>query len=87
VAAIEYPFGRPVGQMHDVKGQRQVLLKTISCMETAQKPGEVFYLPFTWPEEPKETQWHPPERSPILKLLKGEFSKVRNQEKKSDPGL
>jgi len=71
-AAIEYPFGRPVGQVHDWSGQRQVLLETLSCLEKASNPGEVFHLPFIWPEEPRETKWHPPERSPILQFLKEE---------------
>jgi hypothetical protein len=86
VAAIEYPFGRPVGQVNDAQGQRNVLLETISCLERAKKPGEVFHLPFTWPEDPVETQWHPPEISPILKFFQDEVRKARQQERKSDPG-
>ena len=74
VAAIEHPFGRPVGQVHDAAGQRSVLLETLVCLERSKKPGEVFHLPFTWPEEPKEVKWHPPERSPILKLFMGELT-------------
>jgi hypothetical protein len=85
VAAIEYPFGRPVGQVNDAANQRQVLLETISCLEKAKKPGQVFHLPFTWPEEPKETKWHPPERSPILKLFMGEPTERSEQEKKPGP--
>jgi D-proline reductase (dithiol) PrdB len=82
VAAIEHPFGRPVGQVHDVRGQRQVLLETIACLEKTHKPGGICHLPFTWPEEPKETKWHPPEISPILKFFKEEIRKVREQERK-----
>jgi hypothetical protein len=85
VAAIEYPFGRIVGQVHDARGQREVLLKTISCIEKARQPGEVFHLPFTWPEEPKETKWHPPEISPILKLFQTEIRKMREHERKPGP--
>jgi D-proline reductase (dithiol) PrdB len=72
VAAIEYPFGRPVGQVHDRQGQHQVLQEALSCLGKASRPGEVFHLPFTWPEDPKETKWHPPEISPILKLFREE---------------
>ncbi len=85
VAAIEHPFGRPVGQVHDTEGQRKVLLETLSCLERAGKPGEVFHLPFTWPEDPRDTKWHPPEISPILKFFKDEIRKARLQEKKSGP--
>ena len=82
VAAIEYPFGRPVGKVHDTKGQQEVLMQVLSCLEKAEKPGGVFHLPFTWPEEPKETKWHPPEISPILKLFQAEIKKMRDQEGK-----
>jgi hypothetical protein len=76
VAAIEYPYGRPVGQADDAIGQRKVLLETLSVLERAQTPGQVFHLPFTWPEVPKETQWHPPEISPIVKLFLDEIKKA-----------
>ena len=80
-AAIEYPYGRPVGQVGDRDGQREVLLAALSVLEKAEKPGEVWHLPFTWPEAPKETKWHPPEMSPIIKLYIDEIKKVtRRQE-------
>ena len=66
-AAIEYPFGRPVGQVNDVDGQREVLHKALAMFEGADKPGEIRYLPFIWPEAPKDTDWHPPHISPIIK--------------------
>ena len=45
VAAIEYPYGRPVGQVNDVEGQRMVLREALSFMEKADHPGEVCHLP------------------------------------------
>ena len=48
--AIEYPYGRPVGQVGDTEGQREVLLETLSILEKAQRPGEIKHLGFTWPE-------------------------------------
>jgi hypothetical protein len=68
VAAIEYPYGRPVGEVNDPEGQRRVLLAALSFLEKAERPGQVCHLPFTWPEEPKHTKWHPPEISPIINL-------------------
>jgi len=65
-AAIEYPYGRPIGQVGDREGQRKVLLKTLEVLEKAQKPGDVWHLPFAWPEEPKATDWQPPEMSPLI---------------------
>ena len=76
VAAIEYPYGRPVGQVNDDEGQRKVLLEALSVLEKAQEPGQVFHLPFEWPEEPKETKWHPPVASPMIKLYLDEIRKA-----------
>jgi len=68
VAAIEYPFGRAVGAVRDREGQRAVLLEALAVFEKARVPGEVFHLPFTWPEDPRKTRWQPPEVSPIIKM-------------------
>jgi len=68
VAAIEYPYGRTVGEVDDVEGQRQVLMAALSFLEKAEAPGQICNLPFTWPEEPKHTKWQPPEISPVIKL-------------------
>ena len=83
VAAIEHPYGRPVGQVNDREGQREVLLAALSVFEKAKEPGQVFNLPFTWPEEPKHTDWQPQEISPIIKLhldeIKALGAKLRKQ--------
>ena len=79
-AAIEYPYGRPVGQVGDREGQRQVLLEALSIFEKAETPGKVYHLPFTWPEEPKKTDWQPPEMSPIVKFHLDDIRKARQRE-------
>ena len=76
VAAIEYPYGRPVWQVNDDEGQRKVLLEALSVLEKTQEPGQVFHLPFEWPEEPKETKWHPPVATPVIKLYLDEIRKA-----------
>ena len=85
VAAIEYPYGRPVGQVRDQNGQKEVLRAALSVLENAKAPGQIFHLPFTWPEEPKTVDWHPPETSPIVKLMLDEIkrlgAKVRKNKK------
>jgi len=68
-----------VGQVGDVAGQREVLLKTLEVLEKAKKPGEVWHLPFTWPEEPKKTDWQPPEMSPLIKFYLEDIKKTRRQ--------
>lgn len=70
VAAIEYPFGRPIGQPHDREGQMAVMRTTLRALEEADRPGVVIHLPFEWPEAPEAVHWHPKEPSPILKLLR-----------------
>lgn len=50
VAAVEHPFTQTVGRVGDAEGQRAVLLATLEALESAERPGEVAHLPFTWPE-------------------------------------
>jgi hypothetical protein len=76
-AAIEYPFGRPVGRAADREGQRRVLVAALALLEASQRPGEVYHLPFTWPEAPRDTHWHPPEMSPIIKAYLHEIKAAR----------
>jgi len=79
-AAIAYPYGRPVGQVGDREGQRKVLIETLSVLEKAETPGEVWHLPFTWAEEPKKTDWQPPEMSPLIKFHLEDIKKARQKE-------
>ena len=85
-AAIEYPYGRPVGQVGDRQGQREVLLKVLSFLEKAQKSGEVLHLPFTWPEDPKKTDWQPPEMSPLIRFYLEEVKQARQRESEKEKG-
>jgi D-proline reductase (dithiol) PrdB len=70
VGALEHPFARPFGDVGDVATQRAVLEAGLGIFEKAREPGHVEQLPFVWPEDPKETRWHPPEPSPIIALIK-----------------
>ena len=79
-AAIEHPYGRPIGVVGDREGQRKVLLKTLEVLEKAEKPGDVWNLPFTWPEEPKVTEWQPSEMSPLIKFYLEDIKKARQVE-------
>jgi hypothetical protein len=82
VAAIEYPYGRTIGQVNDPEGQRRVLLEALSVLDNAQIPGQVSHLDFTWPEAPKDTKWHPLEISPIVKLFLDEIKKAGAEARK-----
>jgi hypothetical protein len=79
-AAIGYPYGRLLGQVGDMRGQRQVLRATLRVLEEVQVPGEIWHLPFTWPEEPKKTAWQPPEMSPVVKRFLSEIKEARKRE-------
>ncbi|MCP4002746.1 MAG: hypothetical protein GY725_00995 [bacterium] len=70
VAVIEHPFGRPYGDVGDSSGQTAVLEAALSLFESAKTPGQIEHLPFVWPEDPKDTKWHPAEPSPINALMK-----------------
>jgi hypothetical protein len=70
VAAIEYPFGRPFGDVDDAETQRAVLRAALRVFEVAREPGHVEHLPFVWHEDPADTRWHPAEPSPIIAMLK-----------------
>lgn len=76
-AAIEYPYGRPLGQAGDRNGQREVLLAVLSLLAEAREPGEIRHLPFIWPEEPKNAKWQPPEMSPLIKLYLDDIRAAR----------
>jgi len=66
--------------VEDREGQRKVLLKTLEVLEKAKKPGEVWHLPFTWPEEPKKTDWQPSEMSPLIKFYLEDIKKARKEQ-------
>jgi len=73
--ALEFPYGRAIGQVHDAAGQRRVLLMTLDSLKNAEKPGIIDHLPLKWHEDPKKTQWHPPAMSPIVQLFLGDIKK------------
>jgi hypothetical protein len=69
-AGIAFPVGRPLGQPHDATTQREILRAALGVLETAEEPGSVTYLPFTWPESPKVARRvKATEAPPIAKLI------------------
>ncbi len=69
-----------MGEVGDREGQRKVLLKTLQVLEKAEQPGEVWHLPFIWQEEPKKTDWQPPEMSPLIKFYLEDIKKARREQ-------
>ena len=78
-AAIEHPYGRPVGEVGDRDGQRRVLQATLAVFAEAARPGEVRHLPFVWPQEAKHTKWQPAEMSPIVKANLDQIKAARSR--------
>jgi hypothetical protein len=78
-AAIEYPYGRPVGEAGDRDGQRRVLAATLAVLAEAVRPGEIRHLPFSWPQEAKHTKWQPAEMSPIVKANLDQIKAARSR--------
>lgn len=70
VAAIEYPPGRPFGDVGDAEGQRAVLRSTLAVVETAEQAGTLVDLPYEWPEPPSQVRSAPVVPPPIATLLK-----------------
>jgi D-proline reductase (dithiol) PrdB len=70
VAAIEHPFGRPMGDVGDAETQRAVLRAALAVAQRAREAGHVEHLPFRWHEQPADTKWHPAEPSPIIAFMK-----------------
>lgn len=83
---MAYPYGRPIGQVGDREGQREVLLAALDVLEKAQEPGHIEHLPFVWPEEPKKTDWHPPEMSPIIGMFLDQIKAARKREAEQEKG-
>lgn len=70
LAAIEYPFGRTLGQPGDREGQKAVLRATLRAVEAMDTPGSISHLPFEWPQSAREARAEPAQPPPIVTHLK-----------------
>ena len=70
VAALEYPFSLTLGRPGDREGQLQVIRAALRALVEIQARGGIVHLPFAWPEDPATVDMHPPEPSPIAKLIR-----------------
>jgi D-proline reductase (dithiol) PrdB len=69
MAAIEYPFGRTLGQPGDRDGQMAVLRATLQALQEIDMPGGVRHLPFEWPEPPDQARARDVAPPPIVGYL------------------
>lgn len=68
IAAVEHPFGAPMGAPGDAATQREVLRAALSALNSIARPGDVVHLPFTWTSP--ESHFEPPEPPPIARHLR-----------------
>jgi hypothetical protein len=69
LAGIAYPMSRPMGRLHDARGQREVLQALLEVLSQATAPGTYVELPFTWPETPAQARKGADVQPPIAQLL------------------
>ncbi len=72
IAAIEYPFGRPFGEVGDFDRQKEIVQSALDVFSSAKKKGHIEHLPFKWHQDPKKTKWHPPVPAPIIHFMRRE---------------
>jgi len=75
IAAIEFPFGRTLGNPGEIDVQREVLLGALQVVGSRSsvnrtEPGGIVHLPFEWPEPARETKMDAPVPPPIAGYLK-----------------
>ena len=70
IAAIEFPMGRPLGDVGEAELHREILLASLRVFESAREPGWVEQLPYQWPHPPEETVWLPDPPPPYLLLIR-----------------
>ena len=51
VAAVRFPFGRPMGEPGNAEQQRVIAEDALSILETAVEPGSLVSLPYRWRRE------------------------------------
>jgi D-proline reductase (dithiol) PrdB len=69
IAAIEHPFGLPLGLPGDAARQLEVLRATLCALEEISQPGGVVDLPFEW-DSRGQLNMLPPELPPIARYLR-----------------
>ena len=68
VAAVEFPFGHPLGLAGDPEMQLAVVRDAMRVLAEAQGPNTIVHLDRTWPGEEREwrRRWQPAEVSPLI---------------------
>jgi hypothetical protein len=78
VAGVAHPFGHPVGRPGQVDEQRAVVRAALQLLEQVEVPGTLTYLPFEWPEPPRQARVRPEELPPIARhLIKRPWQLIR----------
>lgn len=76
VAAVEFPFGRALGDVGESALHREVLLAALAVFERAREAGWVEHLPFRWPHPPEQTTWLPDPPPPYLLVIRKQWREM-----------
>ena len=68
---VEFPFGHPLGQPHNVALQMRVIEQALDLLETTREPGAIVHSPEAWPGTDEEAMHlaHPDTPSPVTKEM------------------
>lgn len=69
---VEFPYGHTLGRPGDRDMQMGVIRAALDLLAEAKAPGEIRELDYAWPQDFDEAKrdWHPPEPSPIIRMLR-----------------
>lgn len=79
LAAIEFPMGRPFGDVGETELHRKILLDTLAVFKEAPEAGWVEPLPYKWPHPPEETTWLPDPPPPYLLIIREKYLELAEQ--------
>ncbi len=81
---VEFPFGHPLGQAHDVEQQMRVIRQALRLLETAEEPGTIVHATESWPVPQKEAYkaWQPAKPSPIINELAPRLRQMLREQRK-----
>ena len=82
VAAIEFPMGRPLGDVGQADLHRRITLDALRLFETVAEPGWVEHLPYKWPQPPDEATWLPDPPPPYLLVIRENWREMIERSRK-----
>jgi len=81
VAAVEFPFGHPLGLPDDEEMQTMVVRDGLRVLAEADGPNTIVDLDHVWPGKESEwrRRWQPPSASPLIARHMDEIRSMRSR--------